>query len=336
MTKSLSQVAAFAGVSEITVRRVLGASPVVAPTTRDRVLRALDVFGIERPAAVRQVRAPLVALVVPELENPVFSMFTQAIAGRLNERRLVPVLCTHTPEGAHANYLQRLLEQDIGGVVLVGLSYADVGPEQGRLLRERRIPVVLINAADENRGFAQVSADDALAAEQALVHLSSLGHERIGLVTGPVGHVPSARKLAGYAAFWQARGVAPERWRSWAAHTIFSMEGGATVVPALLAQGVTAAVCASDALALGVIRGVRRRGLAVPADFSVAGFDDSPFMVATDPPLTTCRQPVRAMVDAAVGALAAQIDGHAVSAEPLLFGTELIVRGSTAVRSPAD
>ncbi|MCX4918019.1 LacI family DNA-binding transcriptional regulator [Streptomyces sp. NBC_00687] len=333
MTTRLSEVAAFAGVSEVTVRRVASGSSVVAPATRDKVLRAFDVLGLERPAAGRTERAPLVGLVVPELQNPVFPAFTEALAGRLNKQGLIPVLCTRTADGSsEAHYIQRLLGQNIGGIVFVGSSYADAGPEQSRALRDRRTPLVLINAADENRGLAQVSADDAQAAEQALTHLTALGHERIGLVAGPIGHVPSARKLAGYAAFWRARGVPPEGWHGWVAHTMFSMEGGATAVPQLTAQGVTAVVCASDALALGVIRGARRQGLAVPEDFSVVGFDDSLFMVATDPPLTTARQPVQAMADAAITALVTQLNGQPPPAEPLLFGTELIVRGSTAAR----
>ncbi len=331
MTKRLSKVAAFAGVSEVTVSRVLNGSPEVAPATRDIVLTALDVFGFERPAVSRKERAPLVGLVVPELQNPVFPAFAEALAGRLNKRGLIPVLCTRTADGvSESHYIDMLLGQNTGGIVFVGSSYADAGAEQGRVLRERRMPMVLVNAADENLGVAQVAADDTRAAQQAARHLEALGHERIGLLIGPVGHVPSARKLAGYAAFWKAKGVPQETWRPWVAHAMFSMEGGATAVPKFLDAGVTAVVCASDALALGAVRGARRQGLDVPRDFSVVGFDDSLFMVCTDPPLTTARQPVQAMADAAVTALLAQMDGHVVDDEPILFETELIVRGSTA------
>ncbi|WP_327350555.1 LacI family DNA-binding transcriptional regulator [Streptomyces sp. NBC_01304] len=330
MTKRLSKVAAFAGVSEVTVSRVLNGSPDVAPATRDQVLTALDVFGFERPVASRRERAPLVGLVVPDLHNPVFPAFVEALAGRLNKHGLVPVLCTRTADGvSESHYIDMLLAQNTGGIVFVGSSYADAGLEQGRVLRERGTPIVLVNAADENRGVAQVAADDAHAARQAAAHLAAVGHERIGLVIGPVGHVPSARKLAGYAAFWKAKGVPQETWRRWVSHAMFSMEGGATAVPRLLDEGVTGVVCASDALALGAVRGARRQGLDVPQDFSVVGFDDSLFMVVTDPPLTTARQPVQAMAEAAVTLLLTQMDGHVVDDEPILFETELIVRGST-------
>ncbi|WP_329037602.1 LacI family transcriptional regulator [Streptomyces sp. NBC_00178] len=331
--RRLSQVAEYAGVSEATVSRVLNGSPDVAGATREAVLSALDVCGIERPRRYRADRAALIGLVVPDLQNPIFSAFAEALCGLLNKRGLIPVLCTRTADGvSEAHYIEMLLQQNIGGIVFIGASYADAGPEHGRALRERRIPMVLINAADENLGVAQVRVDDALAADQALTHLAALGHERIGMVLGPVGHVPSARKLAGFAAFCARRGVAADDWRRLVVHALFTMEGGATALPRLLAEGVTGIVCASDALALGVVRGARRQGVSVPQDLSVVGFDDSPFMVATDPPLTTARQPIQAMASAVAASLMAQIEGHAGANELMMFDTELIVRGSTAAR----
>ncbi|MFI8005221.1 LacI family DNA-binding transcriptional regulator [Streptomyces sp. NPDC086010] len=331
--RRLSQVAEYAGVSEATVSRVLNGSPDVAGATREAVLSALDVCGIERPRRYRADRAALIGLVVPDLQNPIFSAFAEALCGLLNKRGLIPVLCTRTADGvSEAHYIEMLLQQNIGGIVFIGASYADAGPEHGRALRERRIPMVLINAADENPGVAQVRVDDALAADQALTHLAALGHERIGMVLGPVGHVPSARKLAGFAAFCARRGVAADDWRRLVVHALFTMEGGATALPRLLAEGVTGVVCASDALALGVVRGARRQGVSVPRDLSVVGFDDSPFMVATDPPLTTARQPIQAMASAVAASLMAQIEGHAGANELMMFDTELIVRGSTAAR----
>jgi LacI family repressor for deo operon, udp, cdd, tsx, nupC, and nupG len=110
------------------------------------------------------------------------------------------------------------------------------------------------------------------------------------------------------------------------------MEGGTAAASRLLKQGVTALVCASDAIALGAIRAVVKQGMTVPGDVSVVGFDDSPFMVVTDPALTTVRQPVRAMSAAAVDLLKTQISGSVTLAEELTFAPELIVRNSTAVR----
>jgi DNA-binding LacI/PurR family transcriptional regulator len=329
--KRLSKVAELAGVSESTVSRVLTGNGDVAPATRDAVLTALAVCGYELPARLQEKKAALVGLVVPDLLNPVFPAFTEALAGLLNKRGLVPVLCTRSTDGvSEAHHVEMLLEQNIGGIIFVGASYADAGPEPGRLLRDRNVPIVLLNAADENAGAARVTIDDQASAEQALTYLAALGHERIGMILGPVGHVPSVRKLAGFAAFCERKGLTPDDWRDLVAYAQFSMEGGAMALPRLLEAGVTAVVCASDALALGAIRAARRQGLRVPEDLSAIGFDDSLYMVATDPPLTTARQPIEAMAAAAVAALAGQMEGHATVNELMMFDTELIVRSSTS------
>jgi DNA-binding LacI/PurR family transcriptional regulator len=112
--------------------------------------------------------------------------------------------------------------------------------------------------------------------------------------------------------------------------TIFSMEGGHSAAARLVERGATGLICASDVLALGAVRGARRAGLKVPSDVSVVGYDDSSVMTCTDPPLTTIRQPIEAMGQAAVALLVAEIAGSPVVADELLFDPELVVRGSTA------
>lgn len=127
MTKRrLTQVAEYAGVSEATVSRVLNGSPDVGTATREAVLSALDVCGIERPSRYRAERARLIGLVVPDLQNPIFSAFAEALCGLLNKRGLIPVLCTRTADGvSEAHYIEMLLRQNIGGIVFIGASYAD-------------------------------------------------------------------------------------------------------------------------------------------------------------------------------------------------------------------
>lgn len=324
----LAEVAAFAGVSVATVGRVLNGKPGIAQGTRDAVLTALDVLGFERPAASRTRHAGLVGLVVPDLQNPIFPAFVDAVLAGLARQGLMPVLCSRTTDGlSEANYIKLLLNHKVAGIIFIGGSFADAGPEYGKKLRDQQIPLVFINPADVN-DLPQVSVDDAAAIDQALDHLTALGHRRIGLVLGPVGHVPSARKLGAYVAYGERAGWS-HTWRDLVAHTTFSMEGGMAAAGRLAAADVTALVCASDALALGVIRAVHRQGGTVPGDMSVVGFDDSVYMSATDPALTTVRQPFRAMGAAAVELLAAQVDGHAVAGGEMSFEPELIVRAST-------
>ncbi|MFD7708751.1 LacI family DNA-binding transcriptional regulator [Streptomyces sp. NPDC059786] len=327
MTRRLAQVAKKVGVSEATVSRVLNGKPGVSEATRQAVLSALDVLGYERPTQLRGERARLVGLVLPELRNPIFPAFGEVIGGALAQLGLTPVLCTQTKGGvSEADYVDLLLQQQVSGVVFAGGLYAQADAEHDhyRRLADRKIPVVLVNASIEDLGFPGVSCDDAVAMERAWRHLSSLGHERIGLVLGPADHVPSKRKLAA------ARALGAELPEERVARAMFSLEDGQAATARLLDRGVTGIICASDPLALGAVRAARRRGLGVPADVSVVGYDDSAFMNCTEPPLTTVRQPIEAMGRAAVELLNVQIGGNPVPAEELLFEPELVVRGSTA------
>ncbi|MEV7341355.1 LacI family DNA-binding transcriptional regulator [Streptomyces sp. NPDC093544] len=327
MTRRLAQVAKKVGVSEATVSRVLNGKPGVSDSTRQAVLSALDVLGYERPTQLRGERARLVGLVLPELQNPIFPAFAEVIGGALAQLGLTPVLCTQTKGGvSEADYVELLLQQQVSGVVFAGGLYAqaDAPHDHYRQLADRKIPVVLVNAAIEHLGFPCVSCDDAVAVEQAWRHLDSLGHERIGLVLGPGDHMPSGRKLAA------ARALAPDLPDEHIARAMFSLEGGQAAATRLLDRGVTGIICASDPLALGAVRAARRKGLTVPGEISVVGYDDSAFMNCTEPPLTTVRQPIEAMGRAAVELLNAQIGGSSVTPEELLFEPELVVRGSTA------
>ncbi|KAA0940317.1 MULTISPECIES: LacI family DNA-binding transcriptional regulator [Streptomyces] len=331
MTRRLAQVAKKVGVSEATVSRVLNGKPGVSDATRQSVLTALDVLGYERPTQLRGERARLVGLVLPELQNPIFPLFAEVIGGALAQQGLTPVLCTQTKGGvSEADYVELLLQQHVSGVVFAGgglFAQADAPHDHYRQLAERRIPVVLINAPIEGLDFPCVSCDDAVAVEQAWRHLTLLGHERIGVVLGPSDHIPSRRKLAAArAAAEAAGGTLPD---AYVERSMFSLEGGQAATSRLLDRGVTGVVCASDPLALGAIRAARRRGLAVPEQVSVVGYDDSAFMNCTEPPLTTVRQPVEAMGRAAVDLLCAQIQGAEVQPGELLFEPELVVRGST-------
>jgi DNA-binding LacI/PurR family transcriptional regulator len=320
----LADVAKQAGVSEATVSRVLNGKPGISDTTRAAVLTALDVIGYDRPTHLRVRRARMVGLVVPELQNPIFPALAEVVAGALAQRGFNAVLCTRTGSMSESEYVDMLLERQVSGMVFAGGQYAEAeAPHEhyARLLK-LRLPVVLVNAAADHLDFPRVSTDDAVAMEQAYAHLAYLGHERIGLILGPPDHVPSRRKLEAFERLSPTADLV-ERTR-------FSLEGGHAAASRLLAHGVTAIICASDPLALGAIRAVRRAGRSVPTDVSVVGYDDSAFMSCTDPPLTTVRQPIEAIGRAAVEMLTGQIEGSQVSPDELFFEPEIVARGSTA------
>jgi DNA-binding LacI/PurR family transcriptional regulator len=329
MTKRLAVVAQKVGVSEATVSRVLNGKPGVSDATREAVLTALDVLGYERPTRLRGERVRMVGLVLPELQNPIFPAFGEVVGGALAQQGLTALLCTSSAGGvSEAAYIDLLLSQQVSGAIFAGGLYTEADADHGhyRELRRRRLPTVLVNAAVDGLGLPQVSCDDEVAVEQALSHLRALGHRRVGLLLGPADHMPSRRKLASF--------LAAEADPALVEHAMFSLESGQAAMLRLLDRGVTGVVCASDPLALGAIRAVRRRGLTVPGDVSVIGYDDSALMTCVDPALTTVRQPIEAMGRAAVDLLVHQLEGSRVGTDELLYEPELVVRASTAqVRS---
>jgi LacI family repressor for deo operon, udp, cdd, tsx, nupC, and nupG len=330
----LADIAAHAGVSEATVSRVLNGKPGVGPDTRQAVFAALDVLGYERPARSRQRSAGLIGLVIPELDNPIFPAYAQAIETLLTKQGYTPMLCTLTPGGVSEDeYTEMLLERGVAGIVFVSGLHADTtaDPDRYRRLVERRLPIVLINGHMPEVRAPFFATDDRYAMRHAVSHLVELGHERIGMATGPARYVPVVRKVEGFLAASAAllgldEGAARER----IAHTIFSVAGGQQAARVLVERGCTAIVCGSDMMALGAIRALREEGLAVPQDVSVIGYDDSPLIAFTDPPLTTMRQPVQAIAEAAVGVLLEEMAGIDGPKDEFVFAPELVVRGSTA------
>ncbi len=335
MKPRLRHVAEQAGVSQATVSRVLNDRPGVSEATRREVLRAMDALGYEPTGLRRRTRRPLIGLIVPELDNPVFPRFAQAIETRLVGHGLTTVLCTSTPAGlSQAEYLAVLLEHDVAGVVVVSGDTADVTADHRHYhdVVSRRVPVLVVNGRAPDLELPAVTVDHVSAARQAVAHLVSLGHRRIGLATGPQRYVPSTEFVTGFELGLRDAGLEDA---SLISETLYGLEGGHVAGLELLDLEVSGVVCASDLIALGVVRAARELGLAVPGDVSVVGFDDAGHNAYVDPPLTSSRQPFGAMAGAVVRLLEDRLSDPEGPATELRFHAELVVRASTGpVRSP--
>jgi DNA-binding LacI/PurR family transcriptional regulator len=310
---------------------VLNGKPGVAEATREAVLTSLDILGYDRPSRLRRKTADLVGLIVPELTNPIFPAFAQIIETALARHQFTPVLCTQIPGGVHEDdYVQMLLDRGVAGIIYISGQHADIttDPERYIRLRERGLPIVLVNGYHEDIDAPFISNDDVASMDLALTHLVQLGHTQIGLAVGPDRFVPVIRKIEGFRASMK-RLLGRDDVDELIERTLFSLEGGDTAAARLIERGCTAVVCGSDLMALGAIRAARRAGLRVPEDFSVVGYDDSPLIAYTDPPLTTVRQSVQAMSEAAVRALLDEIAGLPAPRAEFIFSPELVVRAST-------
>lgn len=326
---TLTDIAEQAEVSTATVSRVLNGKENVAEITKHQVLAALDVLGYERPESMRGVSEGLIGLVVPELTNPIFPLYAQEISQRLVPHGLTPVLCTQTPGGVSEDeYVQMLVDRGVAGIIFVSGRHSDTTSDVTRYekLRSRNIPLVTINGNAPTIKAPGFTTDDYMAAQIAVEHLLELGHQHIGLVTGPTRMVPAQRKLSGFSATVRAANATEALH---IAEVFYTRDGGMQAARQLVEQGCTAAVCGSDLMALGVIQGLRDLGLSVPGDFSVIGYDDSGLNELTSPPLTSVRQPVEAICTSAVRTLVSAIQGDTPPGAEMFFTPSLIVRGST-------
>jgi DNA-binding LacI/PurR family transcriptional regulator len=340
MTARLADIATQAGVSEATVSRVLNGKPGVAAATRESVLAALDVLGYERPVRLRRRSAGLVGLITPELENPIFPALAQVIGQALTRQGYTPVLATQTPGGSTEDELtEMLVDRGVSGIIFVSGLHADTSADMQRYeqLRAQSVPFVLVNGFSPKVQAPFISPDDRAAMRLAVTHLVSLGHQRIGLAVGPKRFVPVLRKIEGFRATVQEQlNLTSDEVEELIQHSLYTLEGGQAAASALIELGCTAVVCASDMMALGAIRAARRLSMEVPRDLSVVGYDDSPLIAFTDPPLTTIRQPVTAMGQAAVRTLLEEIGGTPAPHSEFVFMPELVVRGSTAAGPGPD
>ncbi|WP_025272594.1 LacI family DNA-binding transcriptional regulator [Haloglycomyces albus] len=326
MRLRLTDVAEQAGVSEATVSRVLNNKPGVGTRTRNNVLTALDVLGYERPPTLRRHAVGLIGLIVPELDNPIFPLYAQTITTVLSGSGYTPVLCTQSPSGVSEDeYIDMLTERGVAGIMFVSGLNSDTHAEVDRYheLIDKNLPLAFITGQPKGIDAPTFSADDTHAARTAVEHLVSLGHSDIGLISGPEKFWPVKRKIEGYQQ--GMRDIGPERIEL----TLFSEQGGYAAAERLLDKGVTGILCGSDMMALGAVRAAQNRGLSVPGDVSIVGYDDSPLISHTSPSLTTLRQPVRDIATAATRALLEAIDGASTPTAEYLFRTELIVRSST-------
>lgn len=330
MSATLAEIAAHAGVSQATVSRVLNEKPGVAPDKRRAVLTSLDLLGYERPSRLRARTARPVGLLLPELGNPIFPAFAQALAPNFARRGFTPVIGTQSEGGLHEDeIIDMFVEAGVAGILFVAGRHADTAEstERYRTLRERGLPLAFVNGYRDGVDAPFFSFDDLTAMSLAVRHLTAMGHHRIGFAAGPETLVSSRRASEGFERAVQ-ESLGPEI-APLIVHALISDDGGVSAARSLLGEGCTAIVCASDLIAIGVLAEARRQGLRVPEDLSVVGLDDSILARSSWPPLTTIRQPVSLMGIAVADAFVGEMNGVPASRTEYLFQPELVLREST-------
>lgn len=334
MRPRLAEIAKLADVSEATVSRVLNARPGVANDTRGRVLDVLADLGY---ADVRPKSAGTgaIGIVTPELSNPIFPHLAQQMESAFAHHGYISLVCSSTSETVHEqDFLDFLTAHGASGVVVINGRYAlpDVGYEPYQALRAKGVPVVLVNGFSAEPPLPSVAINVVEASSHAVHYLGSLGHERIGILSGPRRYPTANDLIDGYQQGLAELGITFDE--ALISETPWTLEGGQAGAAKLLEQGVTGIVCGNDLMAMGVVSAAKTWGVSVPDDLSVIGFDGSPMASYIDPPLTTLRQPATAMAKAVASELVGDHRSD-TSHHSQRFRAELVIGRSTG-RPPSN
>jgi DNA-binding LacI/PurR family transcriptional regulator len=327
----LQEVAELAGVSLATVSRVLNAKPGVAGDTRQKVLSVLADLGY-RDLPIRATRTGVVGIVTPEMDNPIFPLMAQTIEARLARKGVLAMICPATSDTVNEQeYLDHFAELDAAGVVVINGRYAapEIGFGAYEDLRRKQIPVVLVNGLVGESPVPAVAVDIRAGSQMAVRHLASMGHRRIGVLTGPRRYATSQELIGGYAMAMSEAGL--EAGSGLVSETLYTIEGGQAGVASLMEAGATGIVTSSDLMAVGAIAGIRAWGCSVPHDVSVVGFDGTSLVTFTDPPLTSVRQPVDRMAATVAWLLETPASGNG---HVHMFQPDLMIGRSTG-RAPS-
>jgi LacI family transcriptional regulator, galactose operon repressor len=330
---TLRDIAADAGVSIATVSRVVNDDPHVAPGTREAVLGAIERRNFS--ARRRRRRVPgaaasnLVAVRCPYALTDYFGIILAAIARSLHRHGKRPVLSVEAAEGDEPSLARLLSPEDTEGTILV------LPPEPPAALAELRAtgrPFVVIDPRTAPPAdVAAVSAAHLAGSRAATEHLLGLGHRRIAAIAGPLDWLATDGRLVGYRAALAAAGhlASDELIRVGGEPTT---DHGRDAARALLdlAAPPTAVVAFNDKMAIGALQAAHERGLRVPEQLSVIGFDDLDLSRLVVPRLTTVHQPLEEMARIGVDLLMRLIGGQEIDTLHLELATRLVIRDSTA------
>ena len=326
---TIRQVAELAGVSIATVSRVVNGRSDVSVQTRDTVRRVIREHGYLAGARSRPEPAGLIRIMVPEVHHSYFTEIVSGASEALYEHDMRVELCpVRHPRAPSAALSDRLADGAAEGAILV---LPDRPDDEFEALAALGFPFVIVDPDTEiAEGISVVRAAHASGATQATAHLLGFGHRRIAAIGGPKECVATHERLRGYHGALAGAGVLPDP--DLFRYSDFTVEGGRAEAEWLLSlpDPPTAVFAFNDAMAVGVMQAVAARGLRVPDDVSVVGFDDTVQAAIVVPALTTVRQPLAELGRTAVSLLLRQIENRRLEPLRVELATRLVVRDSAA------
>ncbi|SFD16712.1 LacI family DNA-binding transcriptional regulator [Tropicimonas isoalkanivorans] len=332
MTKrkpTLAEVAKVAGVSRMTASRAMNNQPGLSEKTREDILRIADEMGYVTNPMAQKLSAGKTRIigVIAQFHTPFTSDLVLGIGSQARgmgyEMLVYSLPENHSqPPGSVLSLLQQISD----GVIAI-LPY-----EAGYLeiMANASVPVVTVDTREDESTFPSVSADSYQGGRQAMIHLSELGHRRIGIITGNCQLTSARIRLQAYRDAVAQFGLDADE--GLIADGNYSEKGGFDAASALLAlpERPTAIFACNDLSALGAMAAVREAGLRIPEDISIVGFDDILLASQVYPALTTVRQPLQEMGRSAVNMLLALIVGLDLPTRQTILPTHLVNRDSTS------
>lgn len=323
---TLQDVATEAGVSTATVSRCLNTPDVVVEATRQRVLEAVEALGYAPNFSARSLvakRTLTIGAVIPTIENAIFAEGIQAVQEVLQaEGYMLLVASTGYDPEAEADAIRTLAARGADALLLIGMDRDESTYE---FLATQSIPAVVAWTHDPQGPLPSVGFDNAAAMRELTRYAVSLGHTRIGIISGWTDGNDRARgRVAGVrSALSEANLETAE-----IIETDYGIAEGGDAFEALVKKSpdITLVLCGNDVLAAGAIRRAHEMGLNIPGDLSITGFDDIGLAGLVSPAITTVRVPHREMGEAAARALLALVAGHPVEGRSL--STRLVLRES--------
>lgn len=330
---TIADVARAAGVSAMTVSRVINGVQNVRETTRAAVLDAVERLNYSPNTAARSLAAGESTHLGLLYANPSAGYLSQFVIGALHAARgvgahLMIESCESEDADEQAEVTRRFANGEVEGVILPPpLS------ESQPILAEldaMGIPAVTVAMGSPRADALNVRIDDAAAAAEMTRHLLDLGHRRIGFIKGHPNHVASHDRYRGFCEALSEFGLDPDTMP--AEQGYFSYRSGLTAGERLLSKGErpTAVFASNDDMAAATVSVAHRLGLSVPDDISIVGFDDTPLATSVWPELTTVKQPIASMAEAAVELLVSDLRSRRVGAPHK--GTERVLSHAMIIR----
>jgi len=329
----LLDVAQRAGVSGATVSRCYNHADSVQPATRKRILDAARELGYIRDRIAGTLhgrRSGTVGLVVPTIDNAIFSELIEAFTAQLQLHDHTMLIASHNYDlEREVSIIHSLLERRIDAVALVGRDHSDVALE---MLRLRDIPTLALWNTSSDGAISSIGADNQMAAQIITQHVLDLGHTNIAMLFPNVDRNDRARdRKQGVLRTLQNPGISvPEHWDL---NCPYSAAAGKAVALQLLSErhnAPTAIICANDVIAYGTLYAAHQLGLHVPNDVTVVGIGDFGNSSIIEPTLTTVRLPARRIGQLAATELVEQLQSpYTTAVKHTVIPAELIVRASS-------